>query len=221
MSTHPLGKTVGEIQAALGIAFGRLSETPLPPELVALKDLVPPPGMSVRVSLRDPKKNRQTRRDADSSYWNLNTHEAVIRFERDNAQDKAAADASTPQAPLPNPLEDLVRVLEAAERDARFREFVGIKVFRDQYLATHGGAWAADVERRRAVLGEAIDRGLVLRSSVPNPKTPSFPTTSIRVNREHSETKKLLSAAAAERASFRPITIRGESLSSTVLSERR
>jgi hypothetical protein len=81
--------------------------------------------------------------------------------------------------------------------------------------------WAIDPNTRHAVLSGAIDQGLVLRNSVPNPKDPSFPTTSVRINREHPDVKRILTASVAERATFKPVPMPGATLSSTVLAERR
>jgi len=216
-------KTIGDLQAAIEAALARLPSTPLPPGLEALDIFLSPPGMSARVSLRHAEKQRQIRRSADASHWNPQTCYVVIDFEADNPTEEsdhrvASAERSTKTS---DPLDQLVKILDSAEREPRFREFVGIKSFRDQYLVAHGGTWVVDAQARHAELAGAIDRGLVLRNSVPNPKHPSYPTTAIRVNREHPEARRILQAAAAERSAFKPIAIRGDALAATVLAERR
>jgi hypothetical protein len=61
----------------------------------------------------------------------------------------------------------------------------------------------------------------VLTSKVPNPKSPAFPVTAIRLNRSLPEVAEILGAPAPPPAEFSPIAIRGEELSQTVLRERR
>jgi hypothetical protein len=221
-------KTIGDIQTELEAAFARLSQVSLPAGLEALKFLIPPQHMFVDVDLRRKDGNgnqrKKIRSDADASrHWDPSTCEAVISFQPhdDMDQDAKRSTSARHAAEMSNPRDDLLKCLDSAERDSRFREFVGIKSFRDEYLVAHSGAWAHDPAHRHTVLANAIDQGLVLRSSVPNPKNPSFPTTSIRVNREHPEVKRILAASTAERVAFNPIPIIGAELSSTVLSERR
>ncbi len=215
-------RTIADVQADLEAALEQLSRVPLPPGLEGLKVLVPN-GMTTSVSLRYAESDRQIRRTADASYWNPESCKAVIQFrpaERTtNGSERRSQTARLAQTS--DPLADLVKTLDQAERDPRFPEFVGIKSFRDRYLDKCGTAWALDRDRRHDVLVRAIEQRLVLRSSVPNPKSPSFPTTSIRVNREHPEVKRILGMSAAERSPFAPVAIPGGDLSSTVLSERR
>jgi len=183
---------------------------------------VTPPGMAARVSIRNVKDNRKVRWDADASRFNPASCEVVISFERVERQgDSSSLPAPAAHSAANGPLADLLRALDAAERDQRFREFIGIKTFRDRYLVARGFAWASDPASRHAVLSKATNEGIVLRSSVPNPRDPSFPTTSIRVNREHPEAKRILAESAAERSPFRPIVLPGAELSASILAERR
>jgi hypothetical protein len=57
-------------------------------------------------------------------------------------------------------------------------------------------------------------------SKVPNPKSPQFPVTAIRLNRLLPEIQAILGEQVAD-SDFRPVDIRGEQLSATVLRERR
>lgn len=209
-------KTIGEVQAELEAVLSRID---FPRESGALKGFVAPPGMEARVSLRYSDGHRKIRRTADASYFDPALCEIVISFEV--AEQPGGPKISAGTSGTNGPLADLVRSLDAAEREPRFREFVGIKTFRDDFLPPRGFDWARDFERRRAVLAEAIDQGVVLRNSVPNPRAPSFPTTAVRVNRDHPEAKRILTESAAARSPFRPIAVRGAELSSTVLAERR
>jgi hypothetical protein len=216
-------KTVGDIQSEFEAALTRLASSELPPGVEALKALMPPQGMAIRVSLRKSDSHRQIRRSADVSNWNPATCEAVISFELADqlSDDSEVWMTSGHVAQASDPLADVVKTLDSAEREPQFREFVGIKLFRDKYLVARGFAWAVDPADRHTVLSKAIAQGLVLKNSVPNPKEPSFPTTSIRVHREHPEVKQILAASVAERSKFKPIVLPGVSLSSTVLAERR
>jgi hypothetical protein len=215
-------KTIGEVQAEFEAVLARIGEIPLPHGLDALKTFVPPRGMIARVSLRNRETQRQIRRTADASRWNPAICEVVISYELDEeSDDDSDSSANSSRTTNADPLVDLIKALDAAERDPRFREFVGIKSFRDKYLVAQGYAWALDAIRRHAVLSGAIDQGLVLRNSVPNPKDPSYPTTSVRINREHPDVKRILAASVGDRATFKPVFVPGAALSSTVLAERR
>jgi hypothetical protein len=74
---------------------------------------------------------------------------------------------------------------------------------------------------RRDVLGGAIERRIILTSKVPNPRSPQFPVTAIRLNRTLQQTQAILGRREAVGSDFEPATIRGEDLSKTILRERR
>lgn len=209
-------KTVASVQEEIESALQRLFKSPLPPGLESLKYLAPPSGMSARVSLCKGGTQRQIRSTADASYWNPRNCEATIYYEESEADRSSASFSQSP-----DPMEELVRILDLAEREPRYRDFVGLKPFRDHYLVEHGTAWSEDLQTRQSAIGIAIEQGLVLRSSIPNPKDPTHPTTAIRLQREHPEVKRILRASLAERSIFKPAPIRGEALSSTILAGRR
>jgi hypothetical protein len=135
--------------------------------------------------------------------------------------DDVTSGAVTESFDVENQLRDLVVALDAAERDVRFVGFVGLKAFRDQFLVDRGLRWATDPEARHYELAKAIKGGLILRTSVPNPNRPEFPTTAVKVNREHPVAKEILREADSDRAVFKPVKIQGKSLSSTIIEERR
>ena len=110
---------------------------------------------------------------------------------------------------------ELVDALGKAERT---RPFVGLKWFRDQFLPECGYAWARDPRASGRLLHLATDRRLVLTNQVPNPNQPDHPVTAIRVNRRHP---RFQPGAPERRPGFKPIRIRGGSISDTVLGERR
>jgi hypothetical protein len=60
-----------------------------------------------------------------------------------------------------------------------------------------------------------------LTYKVPNPKSPAFPVTAIRLNRRHPEVAAALEDEEGATSEFAPLAIKGEPLSATVLRERR
>jgi len=117
-------------------------------------------------------------------------------------------------------LTDLIRALDRAEGRPGY-EFVSLKWFRDNALLHEGFAWAADEAARHDALREAIDRRWILTSKVANPRPPHFPVTAIRLNRQMPEVNATLGGRPGGLPAFRPVPIRGESLSATVLRDRR
>jgi hypothetical protein len=115
-------------------------------------------------------------------------------------------------------LGELVRALAVAERDQP--SFVSLKWFRDSFLPYQGLEWATVPESRHQALKETINRGWISTMKIPNPRSPQFPVTAIRVNRLLPDVRKLLDQAGAG-SMFMPVSIPGELLSETVLRERR
>ena len=70
------------------------------------------------------------------------------------------------------------------------------------------------------MLRSAIDKRLILKKPVPNPKSPQFPVTSIRLNRLMPEVQEVLGHPKRD-LDFHPIHIKGGPLSATILRERR
>ena len=97
---------------------------------------------------------------------------------------------------------------------------MALKWFRDVFLPCERLRWA-NSEARYDVLREAIAARLVLTSKVPNPKAPQFPVTAIRLNRLLPQVQATLSHTPSTENDFELVPIRGESLSATVLRERR
>jgi len=191
----------------------------------AVSSLIPP-GHSAVVALLD-ESGRKKRRDAAARNWNPQSGSVSIEFVRVETSDPppATARSETPSiaaeavAVLSRPLAEAIRALDAAERKV---SFVSIKWFRDQFLPSSGVSWAAAPYAGQEVVKEAIDRGLFLTSKVPNPKTPAYPTTAIRLNRQLPEVQKVLGSSPVPNArAFHPVEISGEPLSATVTRERR
>jgi len=114
---------------------------------------------------------------------------------------------------------ELLRALDRAESTPGW-SFVSLKKFRDEILPLENVPFLrSDVERQNA-LRYAIDKRLILRGKVQNPKSPQFPVTSIRLNRLMPEVQEVLGHPKRD-LDFHPIHIKGEPLSATILRERR
>lgn len=131
-----------------------------------------------------------------------------------------ANEASAPAGIGSDPLSDLVRVLDRVESRPGY-DFVALKWFRDTALPSEGLYWAGDDSERQNVLREAIDKRMILTSKVPNPRSPQFPVTAIRLNRLLPDVKAILGNQSDGLPDFQPIAIRGENLSATILRDRR
>ena len=73
--------------------------------------------------------------------------------------------------------------------------------------------WNQQPDTRQAVLAEAIQRGVVLTSKIANPKTPAYPTTTIRLNRAEA-------GIPDELPRFHPVAVHGEALADSIEDER-
>lgn len=170
--------------------------------------------------------NRKKRRDAEfATSWKPDTDSIRIAFSpmEEELEIATAAAASPEPANLiaaEDRLADLVRALERAEGRPGY-EFVSLKWFRDNALVHEGLSWALDESARHDVLREAIDRRWLLTSKIANPRPPHFPVTAIRLNRQMPEVNAALGIRTGSPPAFHPVTIRGPSLSTTVLRDRR
>jgi hypothetical protein len=171
--------------------------------------------------------NRKKRRDAQfEGNWDLDTDSIRITFspaEEEIETAEGKLDASSKMADwgsAEDRLSDVIRALDRAEGRPGY-EFVSLKWFRDTALVHEGFSWAADEFARHDVLREAIDRRWILTSKVANPRPPNFPVTAIRLNRQMPEVNTVLGRRASSVPAFRPVSIRGEPLSTTVLRDRR
>lgn len=181
MESHP--SRIAEIESALQQALGSLRELEvrgeLPRALEPLLELAPPAGGSVHVSLRE-------RGSGGRGAWIV--HEPPLEVGAVDSKGRGTSGKSV------GPLRDFVLALDHVEKDPHLR-FVSLKWFRDTYLPRRGFDWAADPDIPRQVIHEAADSEIILTAKVPNPKTPEFPVTSIRLNREHPTVRELLESA--------------------------
>ncbi len=199
----------------------------------ALKEVgLLPDGYRCRVRLHG--KERDKRRTASfATNWSPDTDSINIRFkpveeqpEENNAANtqgtpilvpgNAATSAGSPR----DPMSDLVCTLDRLESRPGY-DFVALKWFRDTALPGEGFSWANADSERQNILREAIDKRMILTSKVPNPRSPQFPVTAIRLNRLLPDVKAILGTENDGLPDFQPIAIRGENLSATILRDRR
>lgn len=198
----------------------------------ALRELeLLPEGYFHRVRFHGKAKDKK-RAAAFEKNWSPETDSIYIRFERvEYAPKSLSQPVAKPSSPPPvsvpptsvtavEPLSDLIRALDNAET-RRGYDFVSLKWFRDTALPSAGFMWASSDLTRQNLLRSAIDKRLILTSKVPNPKSPEFPVTAIRLNRLMPEVRSILGSRDENTPDFYPVEIRGESLSSTILRERR
>jgi hypothetical protein len=206
-----------------------------------LKDLLREFSFSVpkhgrlRVSLIQ-GNGRKKRSDAAAESWSPESDRLQIWFEPAKGRfvpEEAAksAEGLTQPAkseqskvfranPSSDPISDLVAALDRAESRPGW-DFVALKKFRDEALVSEGFRWSVSDTSRQEVLRDAIESRFVLVSKVPNPKSPQFPVTAIRLNRLMPEVQRILGRQPNLDSDFAPVEIRGEGLSATILRERR
>ena len=183
-------------------------------------------GMSIEVEIR--QENRRTRGDTSVESWQpARDGEIRIHFgaparaeSRPRDYDAVGNESAAPPLDAEDLRRDLLESLEIAERRPGF-DFVALKWFRDLFLPAECPDWAESRPLRDRAVRSAIEDGVILTNKVPNPKNPAFPVTAIRVNRAHPEVISVLGEDNSAGPRFRPVSIRGEPLSKTVLDERR
>jgi hypothetical protein len=206
------------------------------PGLARALRFLAPKGYQAIVELCS-ENGRSKRRNADASTWSPEDDEIRIYFERvDDDEDhepvstqrarqeapprnrtRATAlpepgnqDIAAPE-PLPADIDDRIRELcgALAEAERGGHAFIALKWFRDSFLPRKAFSWNQTPESRQLILAEAIQRGVVLTSKIPNPKTPAYPTTTIRLNRAEA-------GIPDEAQRFRPVAVQGDPVSETI-----
>ncbi|MFZ0744946.1 MAG: hypothetical protein WAM85_11100, partial [Terracidiphilus sp.] len=168
------------------------------PGLARALHFLAPPGYQAIVELCS-ENGRSKRRNAAADAWSPEEDEVRIYFERTDGSDPAPRqrsaraasehsyddDEDSQEAVIPADLDARVKELCAAlaEAERGGHAFIALKWFRDSFLPRKAFRWNQHPESRQAVLAEAIQRGVVLTSKIANPKTPAYPTTTIRLNR--------------------------------------
>lgn len=76
-----------------------------------------------------------------------------------------------------------------------------------------------DEQQARELLNYVSDEGIIIKMKTPNPKKPEFPSTTIKLNRQHPVVHRVLGNGHSEK--FRPIKITGGPLSEDIIRDRR
>jgi len=188
-----------------------------------------PPGYQAIVELCG-ENGRSKRRNASADTWSPEEDEVRIYFERIDGTEPAPRPIRAPraiaeqaydedddgqEAVIPADLDARVKELCAAlaEAERGGHAFIALKWFRDSFLPRKAFRWNQHPDSRQTVLAEAIQRGVVLTSKIANPKTPAYPTTTIRLNRAEA-------GMPDEAQRFHPVAAHGESIAEAIEEER-
>jgi hypothetical protein len=176
------------------------------------------------------ENGRSKRRNASADTWSPEEDELRIYFERNDGTESAPRAIHAPrvaaehsydeeedgqEAVLPADMDERVKELCAAlaEAERGGHAFIALKWFRDSFLPRKAYRWNQHPESRQTVLAEAIQRGVVLTSKIANPKTPAYPTTTIRLNRAEA-------GIPEEAQRFHPVETHGDSIAEAIEEER-
>jgi hypothetical protein len=209
-------------------ALSELAFSPDPGLARALRFLAPP-GYQAIVELCS-ENGRSKRRNASADTWSPEEDEVRIYFERMDGGEVAPRSSRGSRAQIQQHFEEAEEdeeLANPADLDARVKElcaalaeaergghaFIALKWFRDSFLPRKAFRWNQHPESRQAVLAEAIQRGVVLTSKIANPKTPAYPTTTIRLNRTEA-------GMPEEAQRFHPVAVHGDSIAEVIEAER-
>jgi hypothetical protein len=219
--------TIPDAEEIIEEALGELAFSQDPGLARALRFLAPP-GYQAIVELCS-ESGRSKRRNSSADTWSPEEDEVRIYFERldENAgpsrqsrasrgpierdYDNEPEDAAAVPADLDARVKELCAALAEAERGGH--AFIALKWFRDSFLPRKTFRWNQHPESRQAILAEAIQRGVVLTSKIANPKTPAYPTTTIRLNRAEA-------GIPEEAQRFHPVVVHGEPITEDIHEER-
>jgi len=199
------------------------------PGLARALRFLAPPGYQAIVELCS-ENGRSKRRNATAEDWSPEEDEVRIYFERIDDGEPAPRPVRSARPVLENHSDhgdEGQEILIPGDLDTRVKElcsalaeaergghaFIALKWFRDSFLPRKAFRWNQNPESRQSVLAEAIQRGVVLTSKIANPKTPAYPTTTIRLNRAEA-------GIPEEAQRFHPVPIQGESLAAMIEEER-
>lgn len=198
------------------------------PGLARALRFLAPPGYQAIVELCS-ENGRSKRRNASADTWSPEDDEVRIYFERTGDGEPSSRSSRMPRSFASHAeLEDIEpEPLLPADMDARVKElctalaeaergghaFIALKWFRDSFLPRKSYRWNQHPETRQSVLAEAIQRGVVMTSKIANPKTPAYPTTTIRLNRVEA-------GIPEETQRFHPVAVHGEAAAEAIEVER-
>jgi hypothetical protein len=199
------------------------------PGLARALRFLSPPGYQAIVELCS-ENGRSKRRNASADTWSPEDDEVRIYFERTGEGEAPSRSSRVARGSASHAAEDEEAEPEpvlAADMDTRVKElcvalaeaergghaFIALKWFRDSFLPRKTYRWNQHPETRQSVLAEAIQRGVVMTSKIANPKTPAYPTTTIRLNRAEA-------GIPEETQRFHPVAVQGETASEAIEVER-
>ncbi len=196
------------------------------PGVVGALRFLSPPGYQAIVELCS-ENGRSKRRDALADSWSPEYDEVRIYFERIDGDEPAPRPGRAARAGHQSANEDESEPALPADMDAHMKElctalaeaergghaFIALKWFRDSFLPRKAFRWNQHPETRQSVLAEAIQRGVVVTSKIANPKTPAYPTTTIRLNRAEA-------GIPQDAQRFQPVDVQGEPVAVTIDEER-
>lgn len=221
--------TIPAAEEIIEEALNELAYSQDPGMARALRFLAPP-GYQVIVELCS-ENGRSKRRNASADTWSPEEDEVRIYFERISESDAytrpSRAQRSAPPQTQSFDDDGIGEPVLAADMEARVKElcaalaeaergghaFIALKWFRDSFLPRKAFRWNQHPDTRQAVLAEAIQRGVVLTSKIANPKTPAYPTTTIRLNRAEA-------GMPEESPRFHPVAVQGETLAGVIDGDR-
>ena len=199
------------------------------PGLARALHFLAPAGYQAIVELCS-ENGRSKRRNATAETWSPEEDEIRIYFERADGEEAPAPRVVRASRPVEREYDDEEpeEVVAPADMDGRVKEltlalaeaergghaFIALKWFRDSFLPRKSFRWNQSPESRQMVLAEAIQRGVVLTSKIANPKTPAYPTTTIRLNRAEA-------GIAEEAQRFHPVAVQGGETLTAVLEDER
>ncbi|MGB6974863.1 MAG: hypothetical protein WBD67_09295 [Terracidiphilus sp.] len=219
--------SIPDAEAIIEEALNELGYSPDPGLSRALQFLAPP-GYQAIVELCS-ENGRSKRRSASAASWSPEDDEVRIYFERADEGDATPRMARAPRAvpEMQDEDEDSQEEVLGVDMEARIKElcgalaeaergghaFIALKWFRDSFLPRKGYRWNQLPDSRQAVLAEAIQRGMILTSKIANPKSPAYPTTTIRLNRAEAGNPD-------EAQRFHPVAAQGGSIVEMIEDER-
>ena len=229
-SVDNINLTIPAAEEIIEEALNELAYSQDPGMVRALRFLAPA-GYQAVVELCS-ENGRSKRRNASAESWSPEEDEVRIYFERITDQEapvrSARGQRSAPVAVSYDGEEDEApEEIEPADMDLRIKElctalaeaergghaFIALKWFRDSFLPRKAFRWNQNPDVRQAILAEAIQRGLIMTSKIANPKTPAYPTTTIRLNR-------IEAGVPDELPRFQPVAVQGEALAGLIEEER-
>lgn len=188
--------TINEIERTIQEGLEALRRAPLNEKIMAALSFLVPEGFAPVVQLEE--EGRKKRGNSSATNWDPEKGEIVIYFEpvamtRPVRQEQSVAQpaagrrnakAQLPAEPAEATAEELRQCCDAlAEAESDGKPFISLKWFRDTALASYSFPWTIAPASRQRVLTTAIESGIVVLGKIPNPKSPTFPTTTISLQR--------------------------------------